>query len=79
MNKYNGLTFKERCFNTIATIEYSNAYNNGKNLKLFNAAISILSKKIKTHINLDQKEIHIFLMPFPSVEKFREYYLKTIK
>jgi hypothetical protein len=38
-----------------------------------------LSKKIKTHTNLNQKEIHIFLMPFPSVEKFREYYLKTIK
>ena len=38
-----------------------------------------LSKKIKTHTNLDTKEIHIFLMPFRSVAEFRDYYLKTIK
>lgn len=37
-----------------------------------------LSSKIKSHTNLDKKEIHIFLMPFPSVAKFREYYLNTI-
>lgn len=37
-----------------------------------------LSKKIKSHVNLDSKEIHIFLMPFPSVSEFRDYYLKTI-
>ena len=38
-----------------------------------------LSKKIKSHVNLDSKEIHVFLMPFPSVEEFRKYYLETIK
>lgn len=38
-----------------------------------------LGKKIKSHENLDSKEIHIFLMPFPSVSKFREYYLSTIQ
>lgn len=38
-----------------------------------------LGKKIKKHINLDKKEIHIFLMPFPSVEDFRKHYLETIK
>ncbi|GHV03408.1 hypothetical protein FACS1894159_12150 [Bacteroidia bacterium] len=40
---------------------------------------STLSSKIKTHINLDSKEIHIFLMPFRSVSEFRKYYLETIR
>ncbi|MDR3057355.1 MAG: DUF1837 domain-containing protein [Prevotella sp.] len=40
---------------------------------------SSLGNKIKSHLNLDLKEIHIFLMPFPSVAKFREYYLNTIQ
>lgn len=30
-------------------------------------------------LNLDKKEIHVFLMPFPSVDEFRQYYLQTIK
>ena len=38
-----------------------------------------LSKTIKTHTNLDSKEIHVFLMPFRSVAEFRQYYLETIK
>jgi len=38
-----------------------------------------LSSKIKSHTNLDTKEIHIFLMPFRSVAEFRKYYLDTIK
>jgi len=38
-----------------------------------------LSKKIKSHTKLELKEMHVFLMPFPSVAKFREYYLKEIK
>jgi len=37
-----------------------------------------LSNKIKSHINLNTKEIHIFLMPFRSVSEFRKYYLETI-
>ena len=40
---------------------------------------SSLGYKIKSHLNLDSKEIHVFLMPFPSVAKFREYYLNTIQ
>lgn len=47
------------------TAEHNNWYNS-------------LSSKIKSHLNLDSKEIHVFLMPFPSVAKFREYYLNTI-
>lgn len=35
--------------------------------------------KINTHTNLNTKEIHVFLMPFPSVAEFREYYLNTIR
>lgn len=38
-----------------------------------------IQTNIKKYVNLDTKEIHVFLMPFPSIEKFREYYLKTIK
>lgn len=38
-----------------------------------------ISSQIKKYTGLDKKEIHVFLMPFPSVENFREYYLNTIK
>jgi uncharacterized protein DUF1837 len=38
-----------------------------------------LSKTIKSHPKLELKEIHVFLIPFPSVEEFRKYYLETIK
>lgn len=38
-----------------------------------------LGEKINTYKNLNSKEIHIFLMPFPSVEEFRKYYLQTLK
>lgn len=38
-----------------------------------------LSEKIKAHLNLNTKEIHVFLMPFRSVSEFRKYYLETIK
>ncbi len=37
-----------------------------------------LGTKIKEHDKLHLKEMHIFLMPFPSVEKFREYFLAEI-
>lgn len=39
---------------------------------------ALLKNNIKKHLNLDKKEIHFFLMPFPSVEEFREKFLKTI-
>lgn len=38
-----------------------------------------MGEKIKVHPNLDLKELHVFLMPFPSVSEFREFYLKEIK
>jgi HamA len=38
-----------------------------------------VSDKIKSHKKLDLKEIHVFLMPFPSVSEFRKYYLEVIK
>ncbi|RZK12030.1 MAG: DUF1837 domain-containing protein [Flavobacterium sp.] len=38
-----------------------------------------LVKKIKNHTNLELKEIHVFLLPFPSVAEFRRIYLETIK
>lgn len=37
-----------------------------------------LGTKIKGHDKLHLKEMHIFLMPFPSVEEFREYFLREI-
>src|SRR5690606_4258440 len=40
---------------------------------------STLGNKVKKCPNLSLKEIHVFMMPFPSVAKFREYYLKEIK
>ncbi|WP_445453168.1 HamA C-terminal domain-containing protein [Flavobacterium sp. 25HG05S-40] len=38
-----------------------------------------ISERIKKFPSLDTKEIHIFLMPFPSVSEFRKYYLETLK
>lgn len=37
-----------------------------------------LGTKIKDRENLDKKEIHVFLIPFPSVDEFRKYYLQTL-
>ena len=39
----------------------------------------VLINKIKDHENLKFKEIHVFLLPFPSVAEFRKIYLQTIK
>jgi hypothetical protein len=38
-----------------------------------------LGEKINKHDKLPLKEMHIFLMPFPSVEEFRTYFLKGIQ
>ena len=38
-----------------------------------------LGTKIKNHDKLYLKEMHIFLMPFPSVKDFRDYFLGEIK
>jgi len=38
----------------------------------------LLSAKIVAHPQLDLKEIHVFLMPFPSVADFRKCYLETL-
>nr|WP_315142011.1 DUF1837 domain-containing protein [uncultured Flavobacterium sp.] len=35
-------------------------------------------KQIKKHINLEKFEIHLFLIPFPSVQDFRNHFLKAI-
>lgn len=37
-----------------------------------------LSEKIKGHPRLELYEMHVFLIPFPSVQKFRDYFLKYI-
>jgi hypothetical protein len=41
--------------------------------------IDKISKKIKSYPKLASKEIHVFLIPFPSVKEFRKYYLNTLK
>jgi Cap4 SAVED domain len=35
-------------------------------------------KQIKKHVNLEKFEIHLFLIPFPSVQEFRTRFLKAI-
>lgn len=40
---------------------------------------TIISEKINKIDNLKVKEMHFFLMPFPSVAEFRKYYLETVK
>lgn len=41
------ITKRERYFNTIATIEYSDSYQKEKYYQLFDNAISILKKRIR--------------------------------
>lgn len=36
-------------------------------------------KHIKRHVNLEKFEIHVFLIPLPSVEQFRVEFLKLVK
>lgn len=38
-----------------------------------------VNKGISKHTNLKHKEIHVFLMPFPSVEDFRSRFLERIR
>ena len=44
-----------------------------------NSWYKLLETGISKYPNLKQKEIHVFLMPFPSVEEFRKYFLERIK
>lgn len=44
-----------------------------------NSWYKLLETGIGKYPNLRQKEIHVFLMPFPSVEDFRKYFLEKIK
>ncbi|MBI1286743.1 MAG: DUF1837 domain-containing protein [Flavobacteriales bacterium] len=50
--------------------------------KLFEAEIESWLKtsgsKIKNHVNLEKFEIHVFLIPFPSVEDLRNQFLKIV-
>ena len=39
---------------------------------------NVVVAKLKDRENLDKKEIHVFLMPFPSLDEFRKYYLQTL-
>lgn len=45
----------------------------------FSKWVDNASTQIKKHVNLELYEIHVFLIPFPSVQKFRDHFIKTIK
>lgn len=36
------------------------------------------SYRIKSHVDLEKFEIHLFLIPFPSVQAFRDHFLKVL-
>lgn len=40
--------------------------------------LSSSGTQIKNHVNLEKFEIHLFLIPFPSVQEFRTHFLKAI-
>ena len=48
------------------------------NLKVLAVKQKSSGKQIKKHPNLEKFEIHLFLIPFPSVQEFRTHFLKTI-
>lgn len=85
-NLSNKVIYKGICFIGFDFDKYPSATDLSKTTESVKKAIiaehekwyDTLSNKIKSHTNLDSKEIHIFLMPFRSVSEFRKYYLETI-
>jgi hypothetical protein len=83
----NNVVYKGICFIGFDYDKYPSAEDLSKTTEDIKNAIiaehdkwyNSLSTKIKSHTNLDKKEIHIFLMPFRSVAEFRKYYLATIR
>lgn len=80
----NYLTYKGICFIGYDSDKYGDS---SKTIDKIKEELSVelekhyknISKQIKKYSGLDKKEIHVFLMPFPSVEDFRKYYLNTLK
>jgi len=82
----NHIEYKGLCFIGFDSDKYStvNLLKTTQEIKIalqneipkYNKAIS---DKIKLHPGLELKEMHFFLMPFPSVEEFRKFYLQEIK
>lgn len=40
--------------------------------------LNTAGKHIKSHVNLKKFEIHVFIIPFPSVQEFRDHFLKIL-
>lgn len=82
----NRLTYKGICFIGYNLKDYKDL-NISKTIADIKNKISseiiknqnLLAKAIKTYPKLETKEIHIFLIPFPSVSDFRKYYLEILK
>lgn len=82
----NNIVYKGICF---IGFDFNN-YPTGKNVKTTQQVVDeiklnidnwqkLLVKRIKKHTNLELREIHVFLLPFPSVAEFRRIYLETVK
>lgn len=84
-NLSNSLCYKGVCFIGYDSNEYPNE-DKGKTVEGVKERMQVevsglygrLGKRIKSN-GLNLKEIHVFLMPFPSVSDFRKFYLETIK
>ncbi len=82
----NSLIYKWVCFIWFDYGEYPTPANR-KTLEVLKKEIeeelkkwqTNLSTKIKWHPGLESYEIHVFLIPFPSVQEFRDYFLDYIK
>ena len=44
-----------------------------------NSWLNTTGASIKKHLNLERFEIHVFILPFPSVQDMRDHFLSTIK
>ncbi len=82
----NHIVYKGLCFIGFDSDDYpcDGAQKTTQQIReLMQAQLTNWHKKLKDKIveknPLHLKEMHVFLMPFPSVAKFREAYLKTIK
>lgn len=83
----NHIIYKGICFIGFDSDKYPAEEDLSKTTELIKAQFDgeldswykLLKKGIGKYPNLEQKEIHVFLMPFPSVDKFREYFSEKMK
>lgn len=83
---YNKVVYKAACLVGFDYENYPKAANSGVTMSVLKGKIAAELQNMKTNIkekienieNLKSFELHIFLLPFPSVQEFRDAFLKQL-